>query len=188
MALPLPDAIEKIEPLRTLFLESNYTEIKVVETRNSVAEALVAMLSDGPWWVRLLFQLRRVLVFSLGLERHDENSAQAPLSPQHIPFKPPGKVRLFEVVLGKEDAYWIGKSPKDKHLTAYFGVVAEPLFEDRKRLYVITLVKYLHWTGPIYFNIIRPFHHLIINHMLRVAAEHQNDASEERPCLRRSGR
>jgi len=32
---------------------------------------------------------------------------------------------------------------------------------------IATVVHYRHWTGPIYFNLIRPFHHLIVWFMLR---------------------
>ncbi|MCP4630164.1 MAG: DUF2867 domain-containing protein [bacterium] len=31
------------------------------------------------------------------------------------------------------------------------------------RFYVITVVHYKHWTGPVYFNLIRPFHHLVVS-------------------------
>lgn len=29
----------------------------------------------------------------------------------------------------------------------------------------ITTVYYKHWTGPVYFNLIRPFHHLVVSRM-----------------------
>jgi hypothetical protein len=29
------------------------------------------------------------------------------------------------------------------------------------------VVHYKHWTGPVYFNLIRPFHHLVVSRMAR---------------------
>jgi hypothetical protein len=41
------------------------------------------------------------------------------------------------------------KRYEDKHLKAYFGVLAEPLDRETRRFYVITVVHYKHWTGPV---------------------------------------
>jgi hypothetical protein len=35
------------------------------------------------------------------------------------------------------------------------------------RFYVFTTVYYKHWTGPVYFNLIRPLHHLAVPRMAR---------------------
>ena len=35
------------------------------------------------------------------------------------------------------------------------------------RYYVVTAVNYKHWTGPVYFNLIRPFHHLVVSRMAK---------------------
>jgi hypothetical protein len=48
--------------------------------------------------------------------------------------------------------------------------VAEPLANDLIRYYIVTIVHYLHWTGPVYFNLIRPFHHLVVARMARAGA------------------
>ncbi|WP_218919788.1 DUF2867 domain-containing protein [Streptosporangium roseum] len=50
----------------------------------------------------------------------------------------------------------------ESHLTACLAVVAEP-----GRFHVVTVVKYHRWTGPVYFNAIRPFHHLVVLGMAR---------------------
>jgi hypothetical protein len=55
-------------------------------------------------------------------------------------------------------------------LKAYFGIVAEPLANVINRYYIVTIVHYLHWTGPVYFNLIRPFHHLVVARMARAGA------------------
>ncbi|UCD31297.1 MAG: DUF2867 domain-containing protein [Desulfobacterales bacterium] len=35
------------------------------------------------------------------------------------------------------------------------------------RFYVMTTVFYKHWTGQVYFNLIRPFHHLVVARMAK---------------------
>ena len=35
----------------------------------------------------------------------------------------------------------------------------------------LTVVHYKHWTGPVYFNVIRPFHHLVVRQMARAGTK-----------------
>ena len=58
----------------------------------------------------------------------------------------------------------------DKHLRAALGVVQEPAAEGRRRLRVFTIVHYKNWAGPLYFNLIRPFHHMVVTAMMRAGA------------------
>ena len=67
----------------------------------------------------------------------------------------------------KEDMYWISETPEDKHLKALFGVIAEKFNQNLTKYHVFTSVKYLHWTGPVYFNLIRPFHHMVVWSMMK---------------------
>ena len=53
---------------------------------------------------------------------------------------------------------------------AALAVVAEPLTVGTWRYYVVTLVRFHNLTGPIYFNIIRPFHHIVVGNMARAGA------------------
>jgi hypothetical protein len=43
---------------------------------------------------------------------------------------------------------------------------------DHKRFHVVTIVHYRRWTGPVYFNVIRPFHHLVVYQMAKSAASY----------------
>lgn len=55
---------------------------------------------------------------------------------------------------------------KDKHLDGLLGVVLEPLPDQQQKLFhVLTVVYYRNWAGPVYFNVIRPFHHLVVGSM-----------------------
>jgi len=44
------------------------------------------------------------------------------------------------------------------------------LANDLKRYYIVTIVHYLHWAGPAYFNLIRPFDRLVVARMARAGA------------------
>jgi hypothetical protein len=46
------------------------------------------------------------------------------------------------------------------------AIVMEDPDSARKRCHVLTIVHYHHWTGPLYFNAIRPFHHLVVGSMV----------------------
>ena len=67
--------------------------------------------------------------------------------------------------MAREEQYWVAEI-KDKHLKALLGVVVEPLpGQQQKRFHVLTVVYYRNWAGPVYFNAIRPFHHLVVESM-----------------------
>jgi hypothetical protein len=115
-----------------------------------------------------------LLVHILGLVKHDAPQELPDLYPEDIDFTPDKSVTFFVVRCAKEDLYWFSETPEDKHLKAYFGVVVEPLDSKTKRFYVITVVHYKHWTGPVYFNLIRPFHHLVVSRIVRAGIKGQN--------------
>ena len=111
----------------------------------------------------------------LGLTHHPAPEKLLNLNPSDVSFTPGAKVTFFEVRRAKEDNYWISETPQDRHLKAYFGVAAKPTSDRRNRFYVITTVYYKHWTGPVYFNLIRPFHHLVVSQMARAGLRLRHD-------------
>ena len=119
----------------------------------------------------MLYRLRALVVHALGLVKHEAPEELPDLKPEQIPFTPGEAATFFIVRMAKEELYWIAETPPDKHLKAYFGIVAEPLANDLKRYYIVTIVHYLHWTGPVYFNLIRPFHHLVVSRMARAGSQ-----------------
>jgi hypothetical protein len=96
------------------------------------------------------------------------------LRPEEIPFAPGGKVAFFTVVAADDDRYIVLEAA-DTHLTGYLAVVTAPSAGGRARFEVATVVKYHRWTGPLYFNVIRPFHHLIVAGMTRAGAQSSPD-------------
>jgi hypothetical protein len=157
--------IRQIPEIAALLKGSNHVDVKTVEGRTSLREFIAAMLSYYPGWVLLLYRIRGILVRLLGLYKHPAPEVPPKLSPHDISFVPGETVTFFTVRVAKDETCWVGETPEDKHLRAYFGIVVEPLSDDRKRFHVATIVHYKHWTGPVYFNLIRPFHHLVVGKM-----------------------
>ena len=96
-----------------------------------------------------------------------KSDALPSIKPEDLSFTPGEKASFFIVNRADENVYWVAETPEDKHLKAFFGVVAEPLNDTVTRFHVFTTVKYIHWTGPVYFNIIRPFHHIVVSSMMK---------------------
>ena len=74
------------------------------------------------------------------------------------------RAAFFTVCMAEEGRYWFAYN-SDKHLKGTLGVVVEPLADQHKRFHVVTIVHYHNWTGPVYFQVIRPFHHLVVTRM-----------------------
>ncbi len=113
----------------------------------------------------MLYRIRKLLVNMLGLVKHEEPEELPNLKPEDVSFMPGENVTFFIVRCTMENLYWVSETPEDTHLQAYFGVVIEPTGNSRNRFHVFTTVFYKHWTGPVYFNLIRPFHHLVVSRM-----------------------
>ncbi len=149
----------QIKELDPLLREANHIDVKTAEGNVSLEEFIAALLSF-PKWARFLFHIRKFLARILGL-KHEQTSMPV-FDPESIPMNAGDTVLFFTVKISKKGHYWIVESSKDKHLSAYLGVLVEPIDKQIKRFHVVTIVHYKHWTGPVYFNLIRPFHHLLI--------------------------
>ena len=159
--------ITRYKELEIYFKHADHIDTKTIEGDVCLRNFIAGMFSYHPWWVLVLYQIRKILVNILGLVKHEKPEILSPITPENITFKPGESASLFIVRNAKENIYWVSETPEDKHLKAYFGVVAEKLNDSLTRFHVFTSVKYIHWTGPIYFNLIRPFHHLVVASMMR---------------------
>jgi hypothetical protein len=157
--------ILKFKEFREYFENADFTDVKIFEGNTTLRGFVASMLSYYPWWIIQLYRVRKLLVAILGLVKHEEPEELPNLQPEDVSFTPGEETSFFIVRCAKEDLFWISETPDDKHLRAYFGVVQEPLDTSTNRFYVITTVYYKHWTGPVYFNLIRPFHHLVVSRM-----------------------
>jgi len=140
-------------------------DIKQAQGPQSLAEFVVACLNYQPAWVSILYGVRAAIVPFLGLRQPGIPRASRK-TPAELPMTPGQKYSFFTVEAAAEDHYWIA-SANDDHLVAYLCIVREPLGENTNQFYVMTVVHYRNWAGPVYFNLIRPFHHLVVGRMAR---------------------
>ena len=158
--------------LDSYYKQADYIDVKVFEGETTLRRFIASMLSYYPWWLVLLFRIRKVLVIVLGLVKHEEPEELPNLQPEDVSFTPGENVSFFTVRHAREDVFWVSETPDDKHLRAYLSVIREPVSDSLNRFHVVTTVFYKHWTGPLYFNLIRPFHHLVVSRMARHGLTH----------------
>ncbi len=159
--------IQKYKELGFCFQNVDHVDVKTIEGEVSLRRFISGMLSYYPWWILVLYRVRGVVVSILGLTKHEKPEALLAIIPENLSFEPGENASFFIVLNAKENIYWVAETPEDKHLKAYFGIVTEELSNNLTRFHVFTSVKYIHWTGPVYFNLIRPFHHLVVSIMMK---------------------
>jgi len=138
----------------------------------SLRQFLAGLFSYAPNWARWLFRLRGGLAWLLRLEH--EEFLSPPLRPEQLPFVPGARIKIFRVVAAQEDDHWIAMA-SDTHLDAWIAILVDGAEDERPCFCIYTIVRYKRWTGPVYFNCIRPFHHLLVRAMLRYALERPQD-------------
>jgi hypothetical protein len=161
------NTISQISQIDQLLKGSNHVDVKTIEGQTSLRQFIASMLSYYPGWIVFLYRIRTILAKLLDLYRHPVPEAFPQMTAEDVSFVVGEAATLFTVRMAKEEHYWVGETPEDKHLRAYFCVAVESLGDHRKRFHVATIVHYKHWTGWVYFNLIRPFHHLVVGRMMR---------------------
>jgi len=147
---------------------ADHVDVKSAEGRGSLREFIAGMFSYKPGWYRALFAVRGVLARVLGL-RHEDVGAHASLTPESVSFVPGETAQFFTVAKAEEERFWAAGAG-DSHLDAVLVVFFDALPDGRRRYHVATVVNYKNAVGPLYFNCIRPFHHLVVAAMVRHAA------------------
>lgn len=163
--------IYDIPELKGILRNADHMDVKTVEGRVTLAGFIAAMLSFRPAWLVLFYRIRKLFVRLLGMRQEDDPEILKPLRAQDVPFHPDDTASFFIVRLAQRDRYWIAETPDDKHLRAFIGIFMEKLDQQVNRFHVMTVVHYKHWTGTVYFNIIRPFHHLVVRQMALAGAK-----------------
>ncbi len=157
-------------PHINVFIEkADHIDVKTVEGDVSLREFIAGCFNYMPRWLQALYTIRWGFVRLLGMKQTGI-PGQHSISPEEVSFVAGEMAAFFQVKAAKEKRYWFAAAT-DKHLTAHLGVVVEPLTEQTRRFYVLTLVDYQHWTGVVYFNVIRPFHHLVVHQMMQAAVK-----------------
>jgi len=159
--------IRRLPEIAVLLDHADHIDVKTVIGSVDLRTFLANMLSYQPDWVIALFGVRAVFVRFLGMRQSGvlRRKYRRYLTPEKIPMQEGQPAGFFKVHMAKEEQYWIAEV-KDKHLDAILGVVVEQLpGQQQKRFHVLTVVYYRNWAGPLYFNVIRPFHHLVVGSM-----------------------
>jgi hypothetical protein len=157
----------RIDAIAPLLRGADHVDVKRVEGEVTLRAFLAGLTAHDPAWIRFLYGVRAGFVRVLGMTQPPIPAAPR-LTPAQVPMSPGAKLSVFTVYAAQEDRFWAGQIV-DEHLTAFIGVVVEPLEGPINRFHLFTVVRYNNWKGPVYFNVIRPFHHLVVRSMARAA-------------------
>ncbi|MEV0373253.1 DUF2867 domain-containing protein [Streptomyces sp. NPDC050636] len=160
--------IEATPELASVLSGADHIDVKTAESAAPLREFVAGAVNWRPGWVRALFRARAVLARLLRLRESDIPSGRL-LRPEEISFAAGSRIAFFTVTDASEDQYVVLEAT-DSHLTGRLAVVRTPLTDGRARFEVTTVVTYHRWTGPFYFNVIRPFHHLVVVGMTKAGA------------------
>jgi hypothetical protein len=161
-------ALADAPELTSLLEGADHVDVKTVESNLSLPEFIAAVLGYRPVWLRGLFAARAVFARLLRLD-NPSGTFGPPLRAQDISFIPGDEIAFFTVLDGAEDRFIILEAA-DTHLVGYLAVLVSPGEHAANKLQAVTVVKYQRWTGPVYFNVIRPFHHLVVRRIIDHAA------------------
>ncbi|NDV26489.1 DUF2867 domain-containing protein [Desulfovibrio sp. JC010] len=159
--------LNSIPQIHKISTSADHVYSHVFDSRRDMDDFLVRLMSYKPGWLVFLYKVRGVLARIMRL-KHDEFVNHG-LEVSDYDFNPGGQVDFFNSVDFEAERFWIGEA-EDKHLIGYIGVVSEIAENGLYNYHVFTIVRYRHWTGPIYFNLIRPFSHLVVYFMGKYAA------------------
>lgn len=165
------DVFADIPELQSLLTGADHIDVKIVTGMVSLREFLAGALSYNPRWLQFLYAVRWGFVRLLGMKQTGIPQDMR-LRPADVAMIPGDRAAFFTVKAAAEDRYWIAGAA-ESHLTAYLGVVVESL-DTENRFYVITVVHYNKWTGPVYFNVIRPFHHIVVRKMAQAGVAYRS--------------
>jgi len=121
---------------------------------------LAGCFSYHPAWLVALFAVRAVFVRFLGM-RQEHMRSGAFLTPEMVPMQIGKRAAFLTVRMAEEGRSWFADQSAT-HLKGTLGVVGELLADQHKRFPVVTLVHDRNWTGPVSFQIIRPWHHQVV--------------------------
>ncbi len=162
--------LERVEELAPFLADADHVDVKTVKAGNGALLNYVArILTYEPKWVVWLYTVRKHLARIMGL-LHADLDISNNYTPENVPVTPGEKAGFLEVEMHCPHRLWVA-SASDKHLMGYMAVLLEPSPKGGGLLHLATIVRYRNWQGPLYFNLIRPFHHLIVATMVRHAVK-----------------
>ncbi len=155
--------LKSIPELTELFDNTDYTDVQTIDGSNDLRHFIVGSLYYFPAWLMFLYKIRSYLVRLFGM--HQEKIDTTQITPEDVSFTPNDKCNAFTVTHGRDNEF-IAMKIEDKHLMARILIAVEPLENGSNRFHMGTTVHHRHWTGPVYFTIIKPFHYLVVKCMM----------------------
>jgi len=143
-------------------------DVKTARGAVTLREFTAGALGHGPLWIKALFAVRMIVAQALRLDTTGISDSRR-LRPEKVSFTPGDQASFFTVVRGEEDHYLLLKVT-DNHLIAWLAIITDNA-QPESEFKVATLVKYLRPTGRFYYNLIRPFHHLVLLSMCSAATK-----------------
>ena len=159
----MTDWIARLPQISELLAGADHIDVKSKRSRVALREFVAAMMAYEPSWVRWLYRLRKQLVRLIGLRQTGIPSAPR-WTPAEVPMRAGQRASFFTVRKAVEGVLW-AVDVEERHLRAQLCVLAEG-----EQYRVVTIVHYKHWTGRLYFNVIRPVHHFVVSGMARAGA------------------
>lgn len=150
---------------------ADHVDVKTGRGTCSLREFVVGVLSYEPVWMRALWNIRVWLLKALGQNEHGVPGKMS-MTAETLPIDAGQKAGFFTVADSDGETFWVAIG-EERHLGAAIGVVTEPSDgkTGEKLFHLVTVVQYRSWVGPVYFNIIRPFHHLVVYAAMRDALQ-----------------
>lgn len=155
--------VRRLPQIAELLAGADHVDVKTERSHVGLREFVAAMMAYEPAWVRFLFRIRKHLVTLIGL-RQDGMPTAPRWKAADVPMLPGQRASFFRVCKAVEDVVWAAEV-EERHLRAQLCVVTEGALYR-----VVTIVHCKHWTGRLYFNLIRPFHHFVVRGMAQAGA------------------
>lgn len=151
-AIRVAEAVGKGQP--------DHVDVKTGAGSVDLLTCVAGILSYQPGWVRFLYSVRKHLLRLLGHPSEGEPSQQR-FTRDTLPSRPGEQAMFFTVVESDGEHLWVATGD-ESHLRASIGVTFDPQPNGTNLFHVVTLVHYHNLAGRLYFNLIRPFHHLVV--------------------------
>jgi len=159
------DYVKQVDIYQKTVVDADHIDIKSAVGDVTMNQFIAGMFNYQPAWMSFLYRIRWIFVRLLGMKQEGiPQSTQ--FDPETLDLTIGYKLTFFDIDSVDSDIH-LFVSAEESHLKATLGVIREPLDDGMSRFYAITLVHYKSWAGPIYFNVIRPFHHIVVAQMLK---------------------
>jgi len=163
------DYVKQFDIYQETAINANHIDIKLAVGKVTMNQFVAGMFNYQPAWMSFLYRVRWGFVRLLGMKQ--EGIPQAlNVNPDTLDLTVGDKLAFFDVDAVESDRY-LFVSASESHLKATLGVIREPLADGNSRYYAVTIVHYKNWAGPVYFNVIRPFHHVVVSQMLKAGIQ-----------------